>query len=53
MNLFNLEMTAKQLYPDRFGEWPGFGDGNAYPDVPADERLFDRERVTDIVTGEF
>ena len=53
MNLFNLEMTAKQLYPDRFGEWPGFGDGNAYPDVPADERLFDRERVTDIDTGEF
>ncbi|WP_135827437.1 ABC transporter substrate-binding protein [Halorussus halobius] len=52
MNLFQLEMGAKQLYPDRFGEWPGHEEGEPYPEIPADERLFDRDRVADIVTGE-
>lgn len=52
MNLFQLEMTAKQLYPERFGEWPGFVPGEPYPEIPADERLFDRERVAAIVTGD-
>lgn len=51
MNLFQLEMTAKQLYPDVFGEWPTYTDG-PYPKIPADEQLFDRQRVADIVTGE-
>ncbi|GAD52615.1 hypothetical protein MBEHAL_1375 [Halarchaeum acidiphilum MH1-52-1] len=51
MNLFQLEMTAKQLYPDVFGEWPGYTDGQPYPDIPADEHLFDRGRVADIVAG--
>ncbi|WP_436347451.1 ABC transporter substrate-binding protein [Natronorubrum sp. FCH18a] len=51
MNLFQLEMTAKQLYPEPFGEWPGHVAGEGYPDIPADERLFDRERVADIVSG--
>jgi len=51
MNLFQLEMTAKQLYPDQFGEWPGYIDGEPYPEFPAEERLFDHERVADIVTG--
>jgi hypothetical protein len=51
-NLFQLEMTAKQLYPDAFGAWPGYVDGEPYPEIPADERLFDRERVSDIVTGD-
>ncbi|MFA1611801.1 ABC transporter substrate-binding protein [Halobellus rubicundus] len=51
MNLFQLEMTAKQLYPDQFGEWPGYVDGNPYPEIPADEQLFDRQRVADIVNG--
>ncbi|WP_247730400.1 ABC transporter substrate-binding protein [Halovivax limisalsi] len=50
--LFQLEMTAKQLYPDRFGEWPGYVDGEPYPELPEAERLFDRQRVADIVTGE-
>ncbi|WP_435067680.1 ABC transporter substrate-binding protein [Haloplanus sp. C73] len=50
MNLFQLEMTAKQLYPERFGEWPGY-DGGAYPEIPPDERLFDRDRVANIVGG--
>ncbi|MCF2206191.1 ABC transporter substrate-binding protein [Halobacterium salinarum] len=52
MNLFQLEMTAKQLYPDVFGAWPGFEDGGSYPVLPASERLFDRSRVAAIVTGD-
>ncbi|MFB6224676.1 MAG: ABC transporter substrate-binding protein [Haloarcula sp.] len=51
-NLFQLEMTAKQLYPDAFGDWPGYVDGEPYPEIPEDERLFDRQRVADIITGE-
>ncbi|ELY51781.1 ABC transporter substrate-binding protein [Natronococcus jeotgali] len=51
MNLFQLEMTAKQLYPERFGEWPGHSSGESYPEIPAEERLFDRERVAEIVAG--
>ncbi|MFK8215119.1 ABC transporter substrate-binding protein [Haloferax volcanii] len=51
MNLFQTEMTAKQLYPDRFGAWPAY-DGGAYPEIPEGERLFDRERVAGIVTGD-
>jgi hypothetical protein len=48
LNLFRLEMTAKQLYPDQFGEWPGYVNGEPYPE---DEQLFDRQRVADIVRG--
>ena len=51
MNLFQIEMTAKQLYPDVFGEWPGYTNGEPYPAIPEGERLFDRERVAAIVTG--
>ncbi|ESP89970.1 ABC transporter substrate-binding protein [Candidatus Halobonum tyrrellensis] len=51
MNLFQLEMTAKQLYPEQFGEWPEY-DGGAYPEIPEGERLFDRSRVASIVNGE-
>jgi iron complex transport system substrate-binding protein len=40
-NLFLTERAAKQLYPDVFGE------------VTGDAELFDRQRVADIVTGEF
>ncbi|WP_410764708.1 ABC transporter substrate-binding protein [Haloferax sp. DFSO60] len=40
-NLFLTERGAKQLYPDVFGE------------VTGDAELFDRQRVADIVTGEF
>jgi ABC-type Fe3+-hydroxamate transport system substrate-binding protein len=50
LNLFQLEMTAKQLYPDRFGEWPGYESG-PYPEIHEDEQLFDRQRVADIVKG--
>ncbi len=50
LNLFQIEMTAKQLYPEQFGEWPGYVNGEPYPDIPADEQLFDRDRVAEIVT---
>ncbi|WP_226004388.1 ABC transporter substrate-binding protein [Natrinema salinisoli] len=50
MNLFQLEMTAKQLYPERFGAWPGYDSGESYPEIPADERLFDRQRLARIIT---
>ncbi|WP_372480150.1 ABC transporter substrate-binding protein [Halomicrobium sp. HM KBTZ05] len=50
MNLFQLEMGAKQLYPEIFGEWPAYTDGDHYPEIPEGERLFDRQRVAEIVT---
>jgi hypothetical protein len=53
MNCFQLEMGAKQLYPEQFGEWPAYEDGQAYPEIPEDERLFGRERVANVVLGEF
>ncbi len=31
MNLFQLEMTAKQLYPEQFGEWPEYENGESVP----------------------
>jgi iron complex transport system substrate-binding protein len=40
-NLFLTERAAKQVYPEEFGE------------VTSDTELFDRQRVADIVTGEF
>jgi ABC-type Fe3+-hydroxamate transport system substrate-binding protein len=43
--LFQTEMAAKQIYPDRFGP---FREDHQYP--PA-ERLFDRERVARILAG--
>jgi len=52
LNLFQLEMTAKQLYPDAFGAWPRYESG-PYPEIPDDERLFDRQRVADAINGEF
>jgi len=51
LNLFQLEMTAKQLYPDEFGAWPTYEEG-PYPEIPAEEQLFDRQRVADIITGD-
>lgn len=48
--LFATEISGKQLSPDQFGEWPGHESGDPYPEVPAGERLFDRQRVATIVT---
>ena len=50
LHLFQLEMTAKQLYPDVFGEWPTYEEG-PYPEFPEDEQLFDRGRVADAING--
>lgn len=47
INLFQTEMLAKQLHPDEFGEWRGLGK------TPEHEQLFDRQRVADIINGEF
>ena len=47
INLFQTEIAAKQFYPEVFGEWRGLGD------IPAGERLFDRQRLADIINGEF
>ncbi|WP_121743336.1 ABC transporter substrate-binding protein [Natronorubrum halophilum] len=50
-HLFQLEMGAKELYPEAFGEWPRY-DGGAYPEFPESEQLFDRQRVADIINGD-
>ncbi|WP_248517310.1 ABC transporter substrate-binding protein [Salinarchaeum laminariae] len=52
VNLFQLEMTAKQLYPDAFGDWPTYTEG-PYPEIPPEEQLFDRNDVASIIMGEF
>ncbi|WP_049969342.1 ABC transporter substrate-binding protein [Haladaptatus cibarius] len=51
MNLFQLEMTAKQLYPEQFGEWPGYVTGEPYPEIPKGEQLFDRQKLSDVING--
>ena len=48
INLFQTEAAAKQFYPDAFGEWNGI-ETLSNPD----DRLFDYQRVSDIVTGDF
>jgi len=51
LNLFQIEMCAKQFYPDIFGEWPHYDTG-PYPEIPAGEQLFDCETVADIINGD-
>ncbi|ARS90910.1 ABC transporter substrate-binding protein [Natrarchaeobaculum aegyptiacum] len=46
VNTFQMEMLAKQLYPDEFGAYHEFGK------IPTDDQLFDRTRVDEIVRGE-
>jgi len=53
VNLFQLEATAKQLFPDEFGAWPDYENGQPYPEIPADERLLDYDRAAAIINGEF
>ncbi|GAA0720432.1 iron complex transport system substrate-binding protein [Halorubrum trapanicum] len=48
VDLFATEAVAKMVWPDRFGEWPG-----PVSEVPEDEQLFDRQRVADIINGNF
>jgi iron complex transport system substrate-binding protein len=40
-------MVAQQLYPDEFGAFAP----EQFPSVPEDRRLFDRQRVRDIIDG--
>ncbi|QLH77220.1 ABC transporter substrate-binding protein [Halosimplex rubrum] len=46
INMFQTEMAAKQLYPDEFGTYPGYGE------LSESEQLFDRGRLADIVNGD-
>jgi ABC-type Fe3+-hydroxamate transport system substrate-binding protein len=52
MNLFQLEMTAKQLCPEQFGAWPEYENGDVYPAFGPDEQLFDHQRVATIIDGD-
>lgn len=52
LNLFQLEMTAKQLYPEQFGAWPTYENGDTYPEFTEEEQLFDHQRVADIIAGD-
>jgi len=45
-NLFQLETAAQQIYPDEFGEFQGVRN------TPETNRLFDRQRVADIINGD-
>jgi len=46
MNLFQVELTAKQIYPDLFGQAPEPEDTSGLGD------LFDPQRVADIINGD-
>jgi iron complex transport system substrate-binding protein len=47
INLFQTEAAAKQFYPDTFGKWNGI-ETLSNPD----DRLFDYQRVADIINGD-
>jgi iron complex transport system substrate-binding protein len=47
INQFQTEVVAKSLYPEAFGEPTGMKA------PPEGERLFDRKRVADIISGDF
>jgi ABC-type Fe3+-hydroxamate transport system substrate-binding protein len=53
VNLFQLEASAKQCYPEAFGAWPEDDGNNVYPEIPESERLFDYDRVASIIRGDF
>ncbi|GGN24248.1 ABC transporter substrate-binding protein [Halarchaeum nitratireducens] len=48
VDMFSTEAVAKQVYPETFGEWPG-----PVGELAEDERLFDRQRLLDIVNRDF
>ncbi len=45
MNLFQLEMTAKQLYPERFGECPATRSASPIPRFPRTNSCSIAERL--------
>jgi len=46
INIFQIELTAKQIYPDLFGEPPEPGNTGGLGE------MFDPQRVADIVNGD-
>jgi iron complex transport system substrate-binding protein len=48
VNLLQTEMKAQQLYPGEFGTFAP----ERFPEVPEENRLFDRQRVRDIIAGD-
>ncbi|ADQ68813.1 ABC transporter substrate-binding protein [Halogeometricum borinquense] len=48
VNLLQTELVAQQLYPEEFGAF----DAETFPEVPAEQQLFDRQRVSDIINGD-
>jgi iron complex transport system substrate-binding protein len=46
VNLFQTEAAAKQFYPETFGEWNGLETL-----ANEDDRLFDYQRVADVIGG--
>jgi len=48
VNLLQTEMVAQQLYPNEFGTF----DAERFPEISEDHRLFDRQRVADIINGD-
>jgi len=48
VNLLQTEMVAQQLYPEEFGAF----EPEAFPAVPEENQLFDRQRVRDIIAGD-
>jgi iron complex transport system substrate-binding protein len=48
INLFQTEAAAKQFYPETFGAWDGLDTLS-----DEDDRLFDYQRVADIIDGDF
>jgi ABC-type Fe3+-hydroxamate transport system substrate-binding protein len=46
MNLFQIELTAKQFYPDQFGEAPEPGNTSELGE------MFDVQRVANIINGD-
>jgi ABC-type Fe3+-hydroxamate transport system substrate-binding protein len=43
INLLQTEMAAKQLYPEEFGQYPGYGQ------LSESDQLFDRQRLAEII----
>lgn len=46
INMFQTEMAAKQLYPEVYGEYPGYGE------LSEAEQLFDRTELAEIIRGD-
>jgi hypothetical protein len=52
LNLFQLEVTAKQPHLERFGAWLEYESGDGDAAFGTDEQLFDHRRVADVLAGD-